>query len=54
LRPGDKSNAPPIAKFNGYQVVFVPFSDGHPNGDAENVITGFLTEDGKPPEERQG
>ena len=28
-------------KFNGYKVVFVPFSGGHPNGQAEDVVTGF-------------
>jgi glucose/arabinose dehydrogenase len=27
---------------NGYKVVFVPFSDGRPNGKAEDVVTGFL------------
>lgn len=31
---------------NGYKVVFVPFSDGHPNGMAEDVVTGFLDNDG--------
>ena len=25
--------------FNGYKVVFVPFSGGHPNGKAEDVVT---------------
>jgi glucose/arabinose dehydrogenase len=33
--------------FNGYKVVFVPFSAGHPNGKAEDVVTGFLNGDGK-------
>jgi glucose/arabinose dehydrogenase len=28
--------------FNGYKVVFVPFSGGHPNGKAKDVVTGFL------------
>jgi glucose/arabinose dehydrogenase len=32
--------------FNGYKVVFVPFSGGHPNGKAEDVVTGFLDTDG--------
>ena len=32
--------------FNGYKVVFVPFSGGHPNGKAEDVVTGFLDADG--------
>jgi len=31
--------------FNGYKVVFIPFSGGMPAGKAEDVITGFL--DGK-------
>jgi glucose/arabinose dehydrogenase len=37
--------------FNGYRVVFVPFSGGHPNGKAEDVVTDFLNaerrEDGR-------
>ena len=33
--------------FNGYRVVFVPFSRGHPNGKAEDVVTDFLDADGK-------
>jgi glucose/arabinose dehydrogenase len=33
--------------FNGYKVVFVPFSGGHPNGKAEDVVTDFLNADGK-------
>ena len=33
--------------FNGYKVVFVPFSGGHPNGKAEDVVTDFLDADGK-------
>ncbi|HEY5206065.1 MAG TPA: sorbosone dehydrogenase family protein [Roseiarcus sp.] len=33
--------------FNGYRVVFVAFSGGHPNGKAEDVVTGFLEADGK-------
>lgn len=28
--------------FNGYRVVFVPFKDGKPNGQAQDVVTGFL------------
>jgi hypothetical protein len=32
---------------NGYKVVFVPFSGGHPNGKAENLVTGFLDQNGK-------
>ena len=27
---------------NGYKVVFVPFSTGRPNGQAQDVVTGFL------------
>jgi glucose/arabinose dehydrogenase len=27
---------------NGYKVIFVPFSDGHPSGMAQDVVTGFL------------
>ena len=33
--------------FNGYRVVFVPFSGGRPNGKAEDVVTDFLDADGK-------
>ena len=33
--------------FNGYRVVFVPFSCGRPNGKAEDVVTDFLDADGK-------
>lgn len=32
---------------SGYQVIFVPFSDGMPAGDPIAVLTGFLSEDGK-------
>ena len=31
---------------SGYKVIFVPFANGHPNGDAEDILTGFLTSDG--------
>ena len=31
---------------NGYKVVFIPFSNGKPNGMAEDVVTGFLDSDG--------
>jgi glucose/arabinose dehydrogenase len=34
-------------KFNGYRVVYVPFSGGHPDGKAEDVVTGFLNDDGE-------
>ncbi|WP_315927860.1 sorbosone dehydrogenase family protein [Mesorhizobium sp. SP-1A] len=30
-------------RFNGYKVVFVPFSGGKPSGKAQDVVTGFLT-----------
>ncbi|MES1987083.1 MAG: sorbosone dehydrogenase family protein, partial [Pseudomonadota bacterium] len=33
--------------FSGYQVIFVPFSNGKPIGLPLNVLTGFLSEDGK-------
>ena len=33
------------AEFNGYKVVFVPFTDGHPSGKAQDVVTGFLVAD---------
>jgi glucose/arabinose dehydrogenase len=32
---------------SGYKVVFVPFSNGKPAGAAEDVLKGFLSEDGK-------
>jgi glucose/arabinose dehydrogenase len=32
---------------NGYKVVFVPFTDGKPNGKAQDVVTGFLNKDGQ-------
>jgi glucose/arabinose dehydrogenase len=31
----------------GYKVVFVPFADGKPSGRPEDVLTGFLAEDGR-------
>ena len=30
---------------NGYKVVFVPFTDGRPSGQAQEVVTGFLSAD---------
>jgi glucose/arabinose dehydrogenase len=33
------------AVFNGYKVVYVPFTDGKPSGMAEDVVTGFLDGD---------
>jgi glucose/arabinose dehydrogenase len=32
---------------NGYKVVFVPFTDGKPSGQAQDVVTGFLNRDGQ-------
>jgi glucose/arabinose dehydrogenase len=32
-------------EFNGYKVVFVPFTNGRPNGKAQDVVTGFLDSD---------
>jgi glucose/arabinose dehydrogenase len=34
-------------QFSGYKVVFVPFSGGHPNGKAVDIVTGFLNADGE-------
>jgi glucose/arabinose dehydrogenase len=34
-------------EFNGYKVVFVPFSGGKPDGKAEDVVTEFLNGDGQ-------
>jgi glucose/arabinose dehydrogenase len=31
---------------SGYRVIFVPFTDGHPGGAAEDVLTGFLDDAG--------
>jgi glucose/arabinose dehydrogenase len=32
---------------NGYKVVFVPFTQGKPSGKAQDVVTGFLNNDGQ-------
>jgi len=32
---------------NGYQVIFVPFVDGHPQGAPTPIVTGFLAPDNK-------
>jgi glucose/arabinose dehydrogenase len=32
---------------NGYKVVYVPFENGHPSGQAEDAVTGFLTDGDK-------
>jgi len=31
---------------SGYKVIFVPFADGRPTGTAEDVLTGFVSDDG--------
>ncbi|KZC00362.1 glucose/arabinose dehydrogenase [Methylobacterium sp. PvP062] len=31
---------------NGYKVVYIPFENGRPAGKAQDVVTGFLTDDG--------
>jgi glucose/arabinose dehydrogenase len=33
--------------FSGYKVIFVPFSNGRPSGNAVDVLTGFVNEDGR-------
>lgn len=40
---GSWDRNPPV----GYKVVFVPFSNGQPSGPPEDVVTGFLSDDGK-------
>ncbi|MDJ0512586.1 MAG: sorbosone dehydrogenase family protein [Methyloceanibacter sp.] len=32
---------------SGYRVIFVPFRDGEPAGEPEDILTGFLSADGK-------
>ncbi|KSV92832.1 sorbosone dehydrogenase family protein [Sinorhizobium sp. GL28] len=32
---------------SGYKVIFVPFSNGKPSGPPRDILTGFLTDDGK-------
>ncbi|MEO8158284.1 MAG: sorbosone dehydrogenase family protein [Betaproteobacteria bacterium] len=32
---------------SGYKVIFVPFANGRPTGEVEDVLTGFLDADGK-------
>jgi len=31
---------------SGYKVIFVPFADGRPVGEAEEVLTGFVNANG--------
>ncbi|WP_342027462.1 sorbosone dehydrogenase family protein [Methyloceanibacter methanicus] len=40
---GSWNRSPP----SGYKVVFVPFENGVPSGKPEDILTGFLSEDGK-------
>ena len=35
------------AELSGYKVIFVPFANGEPAGPAEDVLTGFLNEEGE-------
>ena len=32
---------------SGYKVIFVPFADGRPAGQPEDILTGFLNQDGR-------
>lgn len=32
---------------SGYKVIFVPFRDGRPDGEPRDVLTGFLTDEGR-------
>ena len=32
---------------SGYKVIFVPFTGGRPDGEAEDLLTGFLDQDGR-------
>jgi glucose/arabinose dehydrogenase len=34
-------------QFNGYKVVYVPFTNGRPDGKAQDIVTGFLTDRGE-------
>ena len=42
-RHGSWNRNPP----SGYDVIFVPFANGMPSGQPENILTGFLNKDGK-------
>jgi glucose/arabinose dehydrogenase len=37
-------NREPIS---GYKVIFVPFEDGKPAGKPQDILTGFVSEDGE-------
>jgi glucose/arabinose dehydrogenase len=39
---GSWNRSPP----SGYKVIFVPFADGRPSGEPEDILTGFLSDDG--------
>ena len=32
---------------SGYKVIFVPFTDGRPSGEAQDILTGFVNDDDK-------
>jgi glucose/arabinose dehydrogenase len=32
---------------SGYKVIFVPFADGQPSGQPEDILTGFVSNEGK-------
>jgi glucose/arabinose dehydrogenase len=32
-------------QFNGYKIIFVPFTSGQPSGKAQDMVTGFLDAD---------
>lgn len=34
-------------QFSGYKVVYIPFTDGRPSGMAQDVVTGFLNDQGE-------
>jgi glucose/arabinose dehydrogenase len=40
---GSWDRDPPV----GYKVVYIPFIDGRPNGPPQDVVTGFISNDGK-------
>lgn len=31
----------------GYKAIFVPFTDGEPSGDPQDILTGFVNAEGK-------
>jgi glucose/arabinose dehydrogenase len=33
--------------FSGYKVVFIPFAEGRPRGEPQDVLAGFMTDNGK-------